>query len=286
MTAVAAPGRVTPEYEPNSIVRTYPVDALAVILNGTIVALDSTGYAVPGISGTGLITVGIAQESVTGGAADGDVNVTVHIGVFRLLADSTFAQTAVGSLCYIVDNQTVSLTSTSRSIAGTVAAVDGGNVWVAMGLESAIDNTTLTAYEASLAATTVGAGSDLVGIYDPASIITATTVGAALQEMEKQIYPQGTAPQALSGVGACNVTSLCTNYTSTGASQALSLANGTYTGQLKVVHHTVDGGSGILTPTTAGNFANFTLTAIHDACLLQWSGTAWNILLNVGGTVG
>ncbi len=184
MTAVAAPGRVTPEYEPNTIIRSYPMDALAVILNGTIVALDSTGYAVPGTSGTGLLAVGIAQESKTAGAVDGDTNIKVHIGVFRLLADSAFAQSDVGALCYIVDNQTVTLTGTSKSIAGTVAAVDGGNVWVAMGLEAAIDNTTLTAFESALASASTPGGASLVGVFDTASLYTATTVEAALAEVK------------------------------------------------------------------------------------------------------
>ncbi len=112
-----------------------------------------------------------------------------------------------------------------------------------------------------------------------------TTVSGDLLMAAAKIVGFG-APQSLSGVGACNVTTLVTLFTSTGGAQALSLADGTQAGQLKIVHHTVDGGSGVLTPTTAGNFATFTLTNIHDACLLQWSGTAWNILLNVGGTVG
>lgn len=111
-----------------------------------------------------------------------------------------------------------------------------------------------------------------------------TTVNGDLLMAAAKIVGFG-APQALSGAGACNVTTLVTLFTSTGGAQALSLADGTQAGQLKIVHHTVDGGSGVLTPTTAGNFATFTLTNVHDACLLQWSGAAWNILLNVGGTV-
>lgn len=111
-----------------------------------------------------------------------------------------------------------------------------------------------------------------------------TTISGDLLMAAAKIVGFG-APQALSGAGAANVTTLVTLVTSTGGAQAVSLADGTQAGQLKIVHHTVDGGSFVLTPTTAGNFATFTGTNVHDACLLQWSGSAWNILLNVGGTV-
>jgi hypothetical protein len=176
--ALSAPGRVTPEYEPLSIIRSYPVDAGAVIYNGAIVCLDSTGYAVPGATATGLLAVGIAQQSVTGGTNDGDTHVPIHTGVFRLLTDSPFAQSDVGALAYIVDDETVSLTSTSRSIAGTVAAIEGAFAWIAMGLESAIDNTTLTAFENTLAGT---GGAGIVGVLDSAGYFGSTpTVESAL----------------------------------------------------------------------------------------------------------
>lgn len=91
------------------------------------------------------------------------------------------------------------------------------------------------------------------------------------------------APQALSGAGAVNVTTLATLFTSTGAAQALTLANGTQAGQLKFVVHVVDGGSGVITPTTATNFTTLTLTAVYDWGLMIWSGSAWRPLA-FGGT--
>lgn len=91
--------------------------------------------------------------------------------------------------------------------------------------------------------------------------------------------------QALTGAGAVDVTHFITMLTTSGVAQALTIADGTVKGQMKLVHHTVDGGSAVLTPTHAGNFATFTFTNVHDACLLRWNGTAWDILLNVGGTI-
>ena len=93
------------------------------------------------------------------------------------------------------------------------------------------------------------------------------------------------APQALSGAGACNVTTVATLFTSTGAAQALTLADGTRAGQLKFVSHVVDGGSGVLTPTTKTGFSTVTLTAVNDWVCLIWSGSAWFVLAYSGATI-
>lgn len=93
------------------------------------------------------------------------------------------------------------------------------------------------------------------------------------------------APQALSGAGACNVTTIATLFTSTGAAQALTLADGTRAGQLKFVSHVVDGGSGVLTPTTKTGFTTVTFTNVNDWVCLIWSGSAWFVLAYSGATI-
>jgi len=90
--------------------------------------------------------------------------------------------------------------------------------------------------------------------------------------------------QLLSGAGAVNVTTAVTCVTTTGASQALTLANGTV-GQLKTVVHTVDGGSAVLTPTTAIGFTTITFTAVGDAVSLYYSTTGWAITGSKGVTI-
>lgn len=78
--------------------------------------------------------------------------------------------------------------------------------------------------------------------------------------------------QLLSGAGAVNTTTLTTKLTTTGGSQPLTLANGT-NGQFKAIVHAVDGGSAILTPTTATGFTTITFTNAGDSCLLQYFTT-------------
>jgi hypothetical protein len=90
-------------------------------------------------------------------------------------------------------------------------------------------------------------------------------------------YPLA-AQQAITGAGAVNVTSLFTAFTSSGASQALTLANGTQIGQVKIIAHVVDGGSGILTPTSLSGGTTITFTTVAETAELIWNGTAWVVV--------
>jgi hypothetical protein len=90
--------------------------------------------------------------------------------------------------------------------------------------------------------------------------------------------------QSLSGAGAVNITDMLTQLTTTGASQALTLANGSV-GQIKIIVHTVDGGSAILTPTTKIGFSTITFTAVGDSAALIYTATGWAIFGSRGVTI-
>ena len=93
--------------------------------------------------------------------------------------------------------------------------------------------------------------------------------------------------QALSGPGAVNITTLTTTFTSTGAGNALTLADGV-AGQLKAVVYVAEaagGDTGVLTPTNFGNGTTITFNAIGHSVLLQFLGTDWWIVSNNGATV-
>jgi len=83
--------------------------------------------------------------------------------------------------------------------------------------------------------------------------------------------------QALSGAGAVNVTDMLTSLTTTGAAQALTLANGTV-GQIKIISHVVDGGSAVLTPTTKIGFTTITFTNVGDSAMLIYTAAGWDII--------
>ena len=83
--------------------------------------------------------------------------------------------------------------------------------------------------------------------------------------------------QTLSGAGAVDVTNAFTALTTTGATQALTLANGTV-GEIKIISHVVDGGSAVLTPTTKIGFTTITFTNAGDSATLVYTAAGWGIV--------
>lgn len=161
----------------------YPVLTGVTIYEGSIVVIDSSGYAKPGVTGTGLVCVGIALGTVVNSGASGSVSVEIQQGVSCVGNGSTITKSSVGALCYVVDDQTVSTTASGKSIAGTIYLVETSGVWVYMGLIGPIDASALTTFETSLAANTAANGASLVGVQDADSNFTASsTVESALQQ--------------------------------------------------------------------------------------------------------
>lgn len=89
--------------------------------------------------------------------------------------------------------------------------------------------------------------------------------------------------QSLSGAGAVNLTTTLTSLTTTGAAQALTLANGT-AGQVKMIVHAVDGGSAVLTPTTMIGGTTITFTNVGDAATLVYTSAGWAVV-GINGAV-
>ncbi|MFY4004724.1 MULTISPECIES: hypothetical protein [Achromobacter] len=113
-----------------------PVAAATRIYGGSIVCINTSGYAVPGSTSTTLKVAGVAEDRAdnSGGAA-GDIRVRLRKGP-HCFANSVSADLItladIGSACYIVDDQTVAKTSggDTRSVAGKVFDVDADGVWV------------------------------------------------------------------------------------------------------------------------------------------------------------
>jgi len=93
-----------------------------------------------------------------------------------------------------------------------------------------------------------------------------------------------TSIQALSGAGAVDIVTEITRLTTTGAAQALTLANGT-AGQRKTIIHEVDGGSAVLTPTTKTGFTTITFTNVGDSATLVYLTTRGWMIQALNGAV-
>lgn len=113
-----------------------PVKGSTTIYQGALVALDASGYAVPGSKAATLTAAGRAEETVANTGADGEVSIRVARGVF-VFDNATDAGklTAAHVLkpCYIADDQTVTATDDGASVAGLVIRVDDSGVAVEIG---------------------------------------------------------------------------------------------------------------------------------------------------------
>ena len=108
--------------------------------------------------------------------------------------------------------------------------------------------------------------------------VTNLTVDSVLSGTQiAAFYPQA-AQETVTGAGAVNVTSYLTLLVSTGAAQAITLANGTSIGQMKKIKHYTDGGSMVLTPANLAAGTTITFTTVGEVALLQWNGTDWAVL--------
>ena len=91
--------------------------------------------------------------------------------------------------------------------------------------------------------------------------------------------------QSLSGAGAVVLTNFVTEVTTTGA-DALTLADGTTSGQIKIINMIVDGGDGTLTPTTFANGTTITFDAVGESATLVWNSTiGWIASSTQGATI-
>lgn len=105
------------------------VKASAVIYKGAMLVDKGTGYAEPGVDGSGYIFLGVAVEAATGGSTDGAVTVRVYkTGVFQY-AKASAAQTDLTVAMFIHDDNTVGASATNSVACGyCVGIVDGSHI--------------------------------------------------------------------------------------------------------------------------------------------------------------
>lgn len=147
LTAVRSTQQLPPE-GPIPEIFNLPVAATKKIYAGGLTVINSSGYAQPGSTATGLIAVGMAEpmqnvagtlSADNGSGSNGDISCVVRQGCFKWAnssAGDAITQQHAGLDCYIVDDQTVALTDGygTRSRAGKIQQVDSDGVWVQMGI--------------------------------------------------------------------------------------------------------------------------------------------------------
>ena len=113
-----------------------PVAAGRLIFAGAIVMRTSDGHLTEGQTAVGLVGVGRAEQRVNNAdGANGDVDLIFRPGIYRFLNSAgadEIVQSDIGSLAYVVDDQTVAKTDggASRSPAGFIVSVGAQGVVV------------------------------------------------------------------------------------------------------------------------------------------------------------
>ena len=208
-------------------------------LNYADFSTDGSGYLTIAPSG-GVTTIsGVMQATRT--AMNGT-------GAASSIGMATDARTINDALVfgYVMQNSS-SANVTYGSITTTITDPTAGSE------DSTVKFNTILAGTPTLALTLTGANAAIAG--------NLTTSGVRIDSV-----------QSLSGAGAVNVTTAITEVTTTGAAQALSLADGV-AGQEKTIIHGVDGGSFVLTPTTKTGWSTFTSTAAGESITLVFLTT-------------
>ncbi len=109
-----------------------------IIYAGSIVALNSSGYAVPAANASGYAVVGRASKTVdnrvnnptVASGASNAQKIEVERGVFGFATDN-ITITSIGSVIYVLDDSTVTTTAGSyATIAGILVDYSGGYAWV------------------------------------------------------------------------------------------------------------------------------------------------------------
>jgi hypothetical protein len=141
MAALSA-GRMTPSRTADVVVG--PVAAGAVCYEGGIAVRDASGNLKPAVTATGLRAVGVftARADNTGGGAAA-ITAEYTRGCFGMensAAADEITKAHVGSVVYLVDDQTVAATSDSgaRSPAGICVDVESSWVWVLIGFDALV----------------------------------------------------------------------------------------------------------------------------------------------------
>lgn len=186
-------------------------------------------------------------------------------GIAEAGADEASIGTATREAFAAADEIAVKLWTApgTHKVVATEAIAEGASVYGAAAGEVAADGSSVV----GVAMEAASADNDVIEIMS-AQAGGAVGTGGYL----------AVAQQALSGAGAVTVTEYYTAVTNTGA-DALTMADGTYAGQLKKVQMIVDPGTdSTLTPANFTNGTTVTFADVGDFAIFVWDGNSWTAI--------
>ena len=118
---------------------------------------------------------------------------------------------------------------------------------------------------------------DITKNADTGAITTNATYGATITG----------GVQSLSGAGAVDLTNLVTELTTGAGAAAVTLADGTTSGQIKIINMVVDGGgTATVTPVTFASGTTLAFDAVAESATLVWNSTiGWVLSADRGVTI-
>lgn len=222
MTAIAATGRrLTKQYGEGINPQKYnlAVTAGKHVKAGSLVALVTAGTCEPATAATGLVALGRADDDYDNSASLSPAPVArITTGIFGWAqTGTTITEAHIGTTVYMADDQTVTLSSTSASPAGTCVGIgdDGTTVLVAT---SPLLPITSNGYALqSRTVTLVG------GASTGSKLGTAAGVGTGADtDNTNRVYPVGAIMPA-GAMYAGHAIHLVTPFTNPGSSLALTI---------------------------------------------------------------
>lgn len=187
---------------------------------------------------------------------------------------------------------------TSGSPQAKVLKKNGGMSLVKAVLDILSENTCCTkditadAITATTVTATTSVSTDTISEYTAAAGVTIDGVklkdgGITSGTFVAGLYPQGASDNITAGTGgAIAVTNYFTTINTDAGGDAFTLADGTKIGQLKLIRLVVDGGGdAVITPANLASGTTITMNDASDEVELQWNGTDWVVIKNLGATV-
>ena len=227
-------------------------------------------------TGTVLEAIASASSTVSTVSVDGATGSWIGadgVGMLHLNSDGNLAH--ANASCLLIE---YSGTGAASGMGTSLRIVDTG--------------ATATSYAAYISAATGEALKvDAGAVVFDESLTIGTTLGVTgattlTGGLAGTLIHTGTGITATSGPGAVAVTGAVHEITTTGAADAMTLANGTAGQRLSVIYVAEGGGAdtAVITPTTLAGGTTITLNALGDSCDLVYSATGGWYVLGLGGT--